>query len=101
MFTSRLPQKSRNDINKVYLSNTILSVESHNRREEESDCWRENKMIKRARQNDLIDTTNFSRGTKESSITSSITEFDEEERAVWAAKKVIAHFCSFSSDVTL
>jgi flagellar motor component MotA len=34
-----------NDINKTFLEGTIRSVESHNRREEVAQCWREREML--------------------------------------------------------
>ena len=35
------------DINKMFLANTIQCVESHNRREQEVDCWRQHKLLEK------------------------------------------------------
>jgi hypothetical protein len=82
------PRKSKGDINvnKVYLSNTILSVESHNRREEESDCWRQQKLVKRVRDNFPSDSQHDMNTTIVTS-TNVMIETDIAERALWAAKK--------------
>ncbi len=37
--------KEQAPINKVFLANTILSVEAHNRREEISECWRQRDLL--------------------------------------------------------
>jgi hypothetical protein len=82
------PRKSNGDINvnKVYLSNTILSVESHNRREEESDCWRQQKLVKRVRDN-LPSDSQRDMNTTIVTSTNVMIEADIAERALWAAKK--------------
>jgi hypothetical protein len=82
------PRKSKGDINvnKVYLSNTILSVESHNRREEESDCWRQQKLVKRVRDN-LSSDSQRDMNTSIVTSTNVMVESDIAERALWAAKK--------------
>lgn len=81
-------RKTKGDINinKVYLSNTIQSIESHNRREEESDCWRQQKLVKRVRDDFHSDSQ---RNKKATILTSSnlASESDDAERALWAAKK--------------
>lgn len=74
------------NVNKVYLSNTILCVESHNRREEESDCWRQQKLEKRVRDNFSSDSQQEMNTAKPSSKNAMI-ESDVAERAQWAAKK--------------
>jgi hypothetical protein len=82
------PTKFKGDINvnKVYLSNTILSVESHNRREEESDCWRQQKLVKRVRDN-LPSDSQRDMNTSIVTSTNVMVESDIAERALWAAKK--------------
>jgi hypothetical protein len=69
---------AKRKVNKVFLINTILSTESHNRKEEVEDCWRQHNLQKRQR------TASFSR-----SDDSYIYEF---ERSSWALKKVILIF---------
>lgn len=82
------PRKSKGDINvnKVYLSNTIQSVESHNRREEESDCWKQQKLVKRVRDSFPSDSQH-EMNTAISSSKNAMIESDVAERALWAAKK--------------
>jgi hypothetical protein len=48
------------DINKTFLANTIKSIESHNRREETADCWRQHELQEKVvrgvkRERDLSD----------------------------------------------
>jgi hypothetical protein len=74
-----MSRSTKNDINKTYLSNTILSIESHNRREEEADCWRQLKMV---RKNVQDETASSSIDCRKSTV-----DADMEERAIWAAKK--------------
>lgn len=74
-----MSRSTKNDINKTYLSNTILSIESHNRREEESDCWRQLKMVRKNVQHETTSSSIDCRKSRE--------DADMEERALWAAKK--------------
>eukprot|EP01036_Dinobryon_divergens_P026040 gene26043-34642_t len=75
------------DINKLFLANTIRSVESHNKREEEADCWRQHEMLyksselrqQRRREND------FHSMERRQSINSE--DRLAEEREHWAHKK--------------
>jgi hypothetical protein len=81
-----------NDINKVYLSNTILSIESHNRREEQSDCWRQHKMMKKLKNDDSATSINHMKTDTIKSTSGvidkvSTIDSDNQERALWAAKK--------------
>jgi hypothetical protein len=81
-----------NDINKVYLSNTILSIESHNRREEQSDCWRQHKMMKKLKNDDLATSIDHMKTDTIKSTSGlidkvSTIDSDNQERALWAAKK--------------
>ena len=82
------PRNLRVDVNKVYLLNTIHSVSNHNRREEESDCWRKHKLIKRVRDNDMDDTNNHNLPSAKTARRILQAPTDEEERVAWAAKKV-------------
>ena len=80
------------DINKLYLSNTIQSVESHNRREQEVDCWRQHNLHAKIRADDLSDSRNDDKGAISRRVrcfTETVLDVDSEERARWAAKKVI------------
>jgi hypothetical protein len=87
-FAMANPRMSKGDINvnKVYLTNTIQSVESHNRREEESDCWRQQKLVKRVRDKLPSDSQREMKTTISASANAMI-ESDNAERALWAAKK--------------
>jgi hypothetical protein len=38
------------DINKTFLKNTIRNIESHNRREETADCWRQHELQQQVHQ---------------------------------------------------
>ena len=82
-------RNSRADVNKVYLLNTIHSISTHNRREEESDCWRKHKLTKRVRDDNIDDTDDYNLPSAKAPrhILQALT--DEEERAAWAAKKVL------------
>jgi hypothetical protein len=63
-------------VNKAFLANTIRSVESHNRREETEDCWRQHDLMKkRIRRSD--DSENDEDG-----------DGFEDTRNKWAKKKV-------------
>lgn len=73
------PSPSAPDINKKFLTNTILSVESHNRREEVDSCWRIQKL-----ENDMEE--NLRRGSKQGAD-NTITE-DSRSREYWANLKV-------------
>ena len=80
------------DINKMFLANTIQCVESHNRREQEVDCWRQHKLLEKIRADDLSDTRNDHNGVISRRVrcfTEAALDVDSEERARWAAKKVI------------
>lgn len=98
------------EVNKLYLANTIRSVEAHNRREEVEDCWREHKMQReadrrfsqsRTSEKDYSssgrDTSSGKRrselehrsGMYGSSVSSSGgSSLVESEREVWAKRKV-------------
>lgn len=76
----------RGRINLGFLSGTVRSVGSHNKREEIDDCWRERKMEEEA------DNVSRKRRREDESQSpkndSSATQ--EETREAWAAKKALA-----------
>lgn len=77
-------------VNKLYLANAIQSVESHNRREQESDCWRQHKLLEKIRHDDLSNLEDENRviSRRVRCFTETTLDADCEERARWAAKKV-------------
>lgn len=72
------PEQGTLKLNKQFLGNMIRDVESHNRREEVDDCWRQNDMIKKAKV----------AAAKASSCQSNPVDV-EDERRFWAEQKAI------------
>ena len=88
-----MSRKRPGDINKTYLSNTIIGVESHNRREQETDCWRQLKLLKKIEEGTLGDSADEDDRKPAPPqlrwVSDSIADADIDERAIWAARKVI------------
>lgn len=84
------PYQSKPDVNRVFLTNTIQNVESHNRREEIDDCWRQHSTLKRARLPPPPTSTSSSSRvvTRHSSQNIEISHKAEAERQFWASRKV-------------
>lgn len=72
------------EINKLYLSNLIKNVDSHNKREEVADCWRQHDMKKWVMQQSCA--TN-SRSRIRVNDRASTDEYSDE-RSYWALKKL-------------
>ena len=71
------------EIDKRFLIQTMSDVNSHNRREEIADCWRERDMIEKSKQckDNNTDTNDKYINSKDN---------DDDERSKWAMKKLQA-----------
>mmetsp|Transcript_20058 Transcript_20058/g.28822 ORF Transcript_20058/g.28822 Transcript_20058/m.28822 type:complete len:235 (+) Transcript_20058:59-763(+) len=70
------------EINKTFLANTIRGVESHNRREECADCWRQHDMMKKAKTH-----TSSTRHPRRNSSVSSVKETSLRKRPRGTAER--------------
>lgn len=79
----------RAEVNKNFLLNTVHGLKSHNKREEEEDCWRQHSLEQKARERQLAHDTNRNRGKDlaEEAGTSASHASDVDARRFWAEQK--------------
>ncbi|CAM9426841.1 unnamed protein product [Ectocarpus sp. 6 AP-2014] len=80
---------SRAGVNKNFLLNTVHGLKSHNKREEEEDCWRQHGLEQRARERLLAHDANRNRRKvpADGGDTSASHASDVDARRFWAERK--------------
>ncbi|CBJ31508.1 expressed unknown protein [Ectocarpus siliculosus] len=79
----------RAGVNKNFLLNTVHGLKSHNKREEEEDCWRQHGLEQRARERLLAHDANRNRRNvpADGGDTSASHASDVDARRFWAERK--------------
>ncbi|CAN0114319.1 unnamed protein product [Ectocarpus sp. 12 AP-2014] len=79
----------RAGVNKNFLLNTVHGLKSHNKREEEEDCWRQHDLEQRARERLLAHDANRNRRQvpADGGDTSASHVSDVDARRFWAERK--------------
>lgn len=94
---------SRAGINKQFLHNTVAGLKSHNRREEEEDCWRRHRLEQGAqipRQSE-VPGQRLHRNTTENAVSAVALISAAESRKFWAKEKRRAMITTSSATETL
>jgi hypothetical protein len=81
------------DINKTFLKNTIRNIESHNRREETADCWRQHELQQQVYENKTRKRKVLQEKSSSEKMNQNVYDSD---RRYWAELKVRFIFSSFS-----
>lgn len=74
-------------VNKNFLLNTVRGLKSHNKREEEEDCWRQHDLEQKAKSRRLSHDTSRARRSTEETSRAADSASEAETRQFWAEQK--------------